>query len=67
MCLEMLKGREDEPDGLPTSVRFIYYELVQRGVVEKKKPDAGGRRPDQDVQEAITRLRAIGLVPGMDR
>ena len=50
-----------EPDGLPTSVRFIYYELVQKGIVTKEK--TGARRPDQDVQEAITALRQCGLIP----
>ena len=57
----MLKAREHGPDGLPTSVRFIYYELIQQGVVAKEK--TGARRPDQDVQEAITWLRKRGLVP----
>jgi hypothetical protein len=63
-CLEMLQAREHEPDGLPTSTRFLYYELVQTGVIAKKR-DTGktGRRSDQDVAEAVFRLRVIGLVP----
>src|SRR5215470_17089680 len=62
-CLELLE--EHERDGaLPTSNRFIYYELVQRGLVEKHKPNGnGGRRSDQDMTEAIFRLREVGLVP----
>jgi hypothetical protein len=63
-CLELL--RQHEADGaLPTSNRFIYYELVQRGIVEKHKPGGGGggRRSDQDTTEALFRLREVGLVP----
>ena len=64
--LEMLRARQDEPDGLPTSTRFIYYELVQNGVINKKREHAGGttgRRSDQDVADAVFKLRMIGLVP----
>ena len=59
--LEMFQARNGEPDGLPTSVRFIFYELVQRGAVDKKA--TGARRADQDVADACFKLRMIGLVP----
>ncbi len=63
-CLELLRARESVPDGLPTSARFIYYELVAVGVVAKQRRlDGGGRRPDQDVIDAIFRLRERGLIP----
>ena len=60
-CLEMLRARKHEPDGLPTSVRFIFYELVQSGVIDKKA--TGARRADQDVADACFWLRKVGLVP----
>jgi hypothetical protein len=52
-------------DGLPTNARFLFYELVQRGVL-KKKPDhaaKAGRRADQDLHDALTYLREKGFVP----
>jgi hypothetical protein len=57
--------REHKRDGaLPTSNRFIFYELVQRGVLDKaKKRGAGSRGADQDLSDAITRLHEVGLVP----
>jgi hypothetical protein len=44
-------------------VRFIYYEFVKDGIIAKHSDKVGGRRPDQDLAEAIFRLREIGLVP----
>jgi hypothetical protein len=50
---------EHERDGaLPTSVRFLFYELVMRGVI--KKDD--GVRPDAIVSAALTKLREDGHV-----
>jgi hypothetical protein len=58
--LELLN--EHERDGaLPTSSRFLFYELVQRGVLSKKSN--GQRRPDQDLHVALTQLRESGEVP----
>jgi hypothetical protein len=59
--LGRLHAHERQPDGLPTSVRFIFYEFVKDGLVAKDKK--GGRRPDQDIQEAIFHLREKGIVP----
>jgi hypothetical protein len=54
--------REHEQAGLlPTSLRFLFYELVQAGVVSKKA--TGKRRADQDMIDAATQLRLSGLVP----
>jgi hypothetical protein len=59
-CLSVLE--QHERDGaLPTSNRFIFYELVQLGIVSKQA--TGARRPDQDVIDATKRLRDAGVVP----
>lgn len=58
-CLDLL--RQHEADGeLPTSARFIYYELKQSGYPLREHQ---ARRPDQDVVDAIMTLREAGLVP----
>ena len=58
--LELL--REHEHDGaLPTSSRFLFYELIQRGILSKEKK--GARRPDQDLHVALTQLREPDEVP----
>jgi len=55
---------EHERDGaLPTSARFLFYELVQRGIIFKERKTRGGRRPDQNMNEALTDLREHGDVP----
>ena len=54
--LKILREHEQQPDGLPTSGRFIFYELVQRGIIDKKAK-TGGRRPDQNVADALFPLR----------
>jgi len=48
-------------DALPTSARFLFYELVQKGVISKEP--TGRRRPDQDMNDALTDLRESGQVP----
>jgi hypothetical protein len=53
---------EHERDGaLPTSARFLFYELVQRGQLSKER--TGARRPDQDMGDALTDIREDGRVP----
>jgi hypothetical protein len=53
---------EHRRDGaLPTSVRFLFYELVARSVISKE-----GDRPDKIVSEALTDLRERRLVPWDD-
>jgi hypothetical protein len=62
ICLELLREHEAQgEDGLPTSGRFLFYELVTRGILSKVKTSA--RRPDQDMTEALTHLRQTGIVP----
>ena len=58
---------QHEADGaLPTSGRFLFYELEDRGIVPKKYYDADGnerpRTPAQDISDALTHLRKEGLV-----
>ena len=60
--LERLKIHEGE-DTIPTNGRFLFYELEQRGVVTKDAPPGQKRTPRQDLTDALTRLRELGLVP----
>ena len=46
---------------LPTSARFLFYELVAAGVILKHP--AGKRRADQDMIDALTDLRNSGAIP----
>src|SRR6516164_4730321 len=53
---------EHERDGaLPTSARFLFYELVQRGQLSKER--TGARRPNQNLHDAPTDIREDGRVP----
>ena len=62
--LDLLRGPRHAGSGaLPTSNRFLYYELVQDGFLTKKAPRTGGRLPSQDVSDATFRLRQAGLIP----
>ena len=52
---------------IPTSIRFLIYELEQRGDLTKERPEvkAGcrtARTALQNFTDAVTRLREIGLV-----
>jgi hypothetical protein len=65
-CLDLL--HEHEADGaLPTSIRFLFYELLDRGVVPKAYRGPDGvekkRTPGQDISDAVNVLREAGLVP----
>lgn len=56
--------REHQARGeLPTSNRFLFYELVQRGELDKSKTRAKGRGADQDLSDASKWLRDQGRVP----
>ncbi len=59
---------EHERNGsLPTSIRFLFYELEGRDIVPKQYLDENGnpkkRQPSMEVSEACTVLREAGLVP----
>jgi hypothetical protein len=45
---------------LPTSARFLFYELVAAGVISKHP--AGKRRADQNMIDALTDLRNSGAI-----
>ena len=54
--------QEHERDGaIPTSARFLFYELVQRGQLSKHS--TGARRPDQNLHDALTDIREDGRIP----
>jgi hypothetical protein len=46
---------------LPTSARFLFYELIAAGVISKHP--IGKRRADQDMIDALTDLRNNGAIP----
>jgi hypothetical protein len=65
-CLALLL--EHQADGaIPTSGRFVFYELEQRGVIPKSYLDDQGRKrprqPSGDVADALTHLRQHDIVP----
>jgi hypothetical protein len=55
--------RHRDAGELPTSNRFLFYELVGRGELDKSKTRAKGRGADQDLSDASKWLRGEGLVP----
>ena len=65
-CLRLLA--EHRRDGaIPTSNRFLFYELLGRRIIPKDYRKADGtkkpRTPAQDVSDALTHLREVGPVP----
>jgi hypothetical protein len=58
-CLEILRAHQAAGE-LPTSARFIYYQLKQAGYPLKHH---AARRDDQDVIDAVMYLRKCGEVP----
>jgi hypothetical protein len=61
IALMRLLEQHGQDDALPTSVRFLFYELVMQRVIAK-----GGIRPDKIVSAALTDLREDGHVPWED-
>jgi hypothetical protein len=60
LILDLL--REHETDGaIPTSARFLFYELIQRKHLSKEQ--TGARRADQNLHDALTDVRESGQVP----
>jgi len=65
-CLQLLSEHE-RASTISTNGRFLFYELVQRGVIEKayhypdgsKKP----RQPKDDISDALMHLRERGIIP----
>jgi hypothetical protein len=54
---DLLLDQHHRDGALPTSVRFLFYELVMQRIVAKE-----GDRPDKIVSAALTDLRENGLV-----
>ena len=65
-CLQLYYEHLRE-GALPTSGRFMFYELEDRGIIPKLYRKADGtplsRTPAQDISDALTRLREVGLIP----
>jgi hypothetical protein len=66
VALGWLRQKEGRGE-IPTSSRFLFYELEQAGRVSKRAKRLDGadsrRKPDQNLIDAVTRLREAGLVP----
>jgi hypothetical protein len=60
-ALRELLAQHRQEDTLPTSARFLYYELLSLRVISKEK--TGARRSDQDMIDALTDLRERGEIP----
>jgi hypothetical protein len=64
-CLDLYE--EHRRDGtLPTSLRFLFYELEGRGIVAKSYADKKTLTGGQEVSRAFMLLREEGLVPWHD-
>jgi hypothetical protein len=68
LLLKNLADRHSDPDLLPTTLRFVFYELEQDG--DAQKPTPGGTRRStgwppgsQDITDAATSLRNEGAIP----
>ena len=60
-ALRAVLARHQVDGTLPTSARFLFYELVAAGVVSKHA--TGARRADQGVIDALKSLRDRGEIP----
>jgi hypothetical protein len=58
--VELLEEHRHD-NALPTSPRFLYYELVQRQVLSKER--TGARRSDQNLHDALMDIREDGRIP----
>src|SRR5215213_9197624 len=65
-CLALLREHEEQ-GAIPTSIRFLFYELLDRGVIPKFYRDENGaekkRTPSQDISDAVTVLRELDSEP----
>jgi hypothetical protein len=66
LAWDHLKNK-DSNDEIPTSIRFVFYELEQASHLSKRTIRLDGRpgkrKPADDLTEAITNLRNLDLVP----
>jgi hypothetical protein len=65
-CLQLIAEHE-RAGTLPTNGRFLFYELEQRGAIEKAyyRPDGAKapRQPKDDIADALMHLREKGIIP----
>jgi hypothetical protein len=65
-CLALLYEHEEQ-GAIPTSIRFLFYELLDRGVIPKvyRYPDGTEKKrtPSQDISDAVTVLRELDSEP----
>lgn len=59
----LMGPKHQTPGGLPTSSRFIFYELVQADVIDKSPAPGMKRTPAQNVSDALMHLRLAKLIP----
>jgi len=60
-CLQLFIEHE-RASTIPTNGRFIFYELVQRGMIEKHYDDKK-RQPKDDLSDALMHLRERWIIP----
>ena len=72
IVLALLKEHRADPDGLPTTLRFLFYEMEQRGEAvkpEREGPRKGHRRSigwpagSQDITDEVKAMRDEGVIP----
>jgi hypothetical protein len=61
--LTALLHEHDRDGAIPTSARFLFYELIQRGELSKERKKGAVRRPDQNLHDALTDVREDGRIP----
>jgi hypothetical protein len=66
LVLRWLRAKHKAKE-IPTSIRFVFYELEQQEHVSKRATNQDGtpskRKPGQNLTDAITDVRNAGLVP----
>jgi hypothetical protein len=64
LLYDLLTGPRHAGSGaLPTSIRFLFYELIQDKAITKKPIEKGKRLPSQDLSDALMELRRAGRIP----
>jgi hypothetical protein len=66
LVLDLLLEHQDQEDGLPTSIRFVFYELEQAGDATKlgeTRRSHGWPPGSQDIVDYVRDLREFGVVP----
>ena len=72
VVLDLLREHKEAEGGIPTNLRFIFYELEQVGLACKPSPDDGRRNRrrsvgwppgSQDLTDALTHLREEAVIP----